>query len=143
MGAVESYEAAYEGSYAPSGSPLRQVRPGSPLKTTMDGTPGARWDTPMRASPAQTPLKTPSHGGGGAPRLLAEEAVNDLIRYSLVPAVLIPAIVPALESALMQMVPSVLGRAVANQLSSGGLGSSAWRRGGGDGSGTAATGPSL
>ena len=48
-----------------------------------------------------------------APRLLAEDAVNDLIRFSLVPAVIVPAIVPALEAALMQMVPTVLGNAVA------------------------------
>ena len=49
-----------------------------------------------------------------APRLIGEEAINDLIRFSLIPSVIVPAIVPALESALMQMVPSVLGRAVAS-----------------------------
>ena len=54
-------------------------------------------------------LDTPRTG----PRLVAEDAVNDLIRFSLVPAVLVPAIVPALESALMEMVPSLLGRATA------------------------------
>ena len=48
-----------------------------------------------------------------APKLIGEEAINDLIRFSLIPAVIVPAIVPALESALMQMVPAVLGRAVA------------------------------
>ena len=54
-------------------------------------------------------LDTPRTG----PRLVAEDAVNDLIRFSLVPAVLVPAIVPALERALMEMVPSLLGRATA------------------------------
>ena len=43
----------------------------------------------------------------------AEDAVNDLIRFSHEPAVIVPAIVPALEAALMQMVPTVLGNAVA------------------------------
>ena len=42
--------------------------------------------------------------------------MNDLIRYSLVPAVILPALVPALESVLIQLVPSMLGRAVAEAL---------------------------
>ena len=97
-----------------------------------------RYQTPAYGSAARSPQgragspsrwQTPAARGtdgvdsGVVPRLLAEEAVNDLIRYSLVPAVLVPAIVPALEAALMQMVPSVLGRAVANSLAGGSVGS--------------------
>ena len=80
----------------------------------IESAPHAHATGPRPAGAEKPPtLDTPR----GYPRLVAEEAVNDLIRYSLVPAVIVPAIIPALESALMQMVPAVLGRAVtASQL---------------------------
>ena len=72
-----------------------------------------------RLHSSSTSIASPAHVGtagsplrASSPRVVAHEAISDLIRYSLVPAVILPAITPALEAALEQMVPAVLAHAV-------------------------------
>ena len=69
-----------------------------------------QWSRPKSVSTPQQFYPPPMQQA--QQRIVQEQAVQDLIRYSLVPTVILPAITPALESALMQMVPAVLSRAV-------------------------------